>query len=151
MGVLSFGVCRSRPSSSSPSPPPTFPTRTASRFHAQTQKDDGLSRTFLEELEATWAVDPEHHFLTIIDEEWDEGDGVRVWATQDREHETDAGKSKTILHTPQNRVTTRASSTQGRGVERDTISSGLKRTERVQVVSAAVGPGVGARKGVWRV
>ncbi|KAJ7661279.1 hypothetical protein DFH06DRAFT_1129391 [Mycena polygramma] len=135
LGVLSFGVC------GSPSPPLT--SRTASRAFTRTHtaREDtglGLSRTFLEEVVWTWEKDSEHQFLTVIDEEWDEGeeDGVGIWA-QEREQDADTNMS-------------RSSRTSTRGVERDTISSGLKRTRRAEPPSASLIPTSGARRGVWR-
>ncbi|KAJ7661289.1 hypothetical protein DFH06DRAFT_1296614 [Mycena polygramma] len=145
MGVLSFG-CRGA---------------STSHCDAHPASRDGLSRTFLEEAAWTWAADPEHLRLTVISEEWDEGEEpkVSVWAGEDAECETDKrrGRSKSsrtriedTLHKAQNRTTTRDSSTHGHGVERDTISSGLKRTRRAQAASASVTPGGGAQRGVWR-
>ncbi|KAJ7661280.1 hypothetical protein DFH06DRAFT_1191941 [Mycena polygramma] len=114
LGVLSFGVCGVSPS----------PCRTRN----QGESHDGLSRTFLEETAWTWEKDPQHHLLGVIDEE---PHALHLAQEQDSEHDTKAGSSKSsrtrIRHTPPNRTTTRASSTRGQGVERDTISSGLKR------------------------
>ncbi|KAJ7656451.1 hypothetical protein DFH06DRAFT_471686 [Mycena polygramma] len=143
MGVLSFGVCGS---SSPPSFPPlphiaartASPSPSRSRSHAQTpthmEKDDGLSRTFLEEAAWTWARDPEHHYLTVINEEPGELYhylGLGAAHAQERERVVDVcgdtdtsrircgGKSRSA-----SKSMTRVF---GHGVDRDTISSGLKR------------------------
>ncbi|KAJ6506269.1 hypothetical protein C8R47DRAFT_112282 [Mycena vitilis] len=118
LGVLSFGFR----GSSSPSP-----CRTRKQAPIQ---DTGLSRTFLEELDATWAADPQHHLLTVIHEEWDEGEFPYAldWAGED------GGESGG-----------KTSRTRTRGVERDTISSRLKRKP------ASLVSGAGARPHrVWR-
>ncbi|KAJ7605834.1 hypothetical protein DFH06DRAFT_1252281 [Mycena polygramma] len=142
-GVLSFGVRDSHSFSGSPCNVSASPSHSSSRchspptprFHAQTQSY-GLSRTFLEELEATWAADPHHLGLGDIDEEpyvLDcAGEVVDICGDTD----TSGRKSRTHL------VLTR---THEHGVERDTISSGLKRKPASGV------PRQGARPHrVWR-
>ncbi|KAJ7605829.1 hypothetical protein DFH06DRAFT_1150311 [Mycena polygramma] len=135
MGVLSFGV-RGAGASSAPSSSPSS-CHSSSRIHAQTHTQAGndtglgLSRTFLEEAAWTWAQDPHHHGLGVIDEEWDEE--AHVWAgaqEQDAGHvgdicgETDTCGSKSKSKSGS---TSKSRTTTSRGVERDTISSGLKR------------------------
>ncbi|KAJ7661274.1 hypothetical protein DFH06DRAFT_1471805 [Mycena polygramma] len=153
MGVLSFGVCGSLSSPSSPSrasPPPTSrttsPSPSSSHRHSSprrhhSKRDTGLSRTFLEEAVWTWAADPQHRHLSAIDEEWDEGEGVRVWTGEDAEYVDICGHTSSSSRT-RNR---------GLGVDRDTISSGLKRTRRSQAASVNGISASGVRRGVWRV
>ncbi|KAJ7616684.1 hypothetical protein DFH06DRAFT_1483712 [Mycena polygramma] len=60
-GVISFGVCGASSSAA--------PCRTRN----EGASPDRLSRTFLEQLEAAWEKDPEHHYLGVINEAEDHG------------------------------------------------------------------------------
>ncbi|KAJ7661290.1 hypothetical protein DFH06DRAFT_1399061, partial [Mycena polygramma] len=154
MGVLSFGVCGSHSSSGSPYNAAASPSHSSSRchspptprLHAPTHPD-GLSRTFLEKLEATWAADPHHLGLGVIDEE----PYVLDCAGEDADHgislshserDTDESRSRSRGG---NKRKGKTRTTTSRGVDRDTISSGLKR-KPVSGITAR-----GARRGAWHV
>ncbi|KAJ6544429.1 hypothetical protein B0H19DRAFT_1076542 [Mycena capillaripes] len=120
----------------------------------------GLSRVFLEEAAWTWAADPDHHMLTVIDEMEEElEEAPHVWVCVEQEgaigkqgastnHESKTSSART-------RLRIRDLSTV------DTISSGLKRqnprTKALATVPAPRSPSVvpGARRAVshpvWRV
>ncbi|KAJ7661284.1 hypothetical protein DFH06DRAFT_1471807 [Mycena polygramma] len=150
LGVLSFGVCRagaptspSPPTSvsasssrtaSAPSSPPSSPSRASHwRTPMHPASHDRLSRTFLEEAAWTWAEDPEHHHLTVIEEAESE---TMVWVGA---REQDAEYRISLSHLEQEHVGDICgdkSGSKGRNessrtrhrIERDTISSGLKRS-----------------------
>ncbi|KAJ7661282.1 hypothetical protein DFH06DRAFT_1471806 [Mycena polygramma] len=126
MGLLSFGYRGASPS-------------TPSRCHTHT--DTGLSRTFLEELEATWAEDPQHLRLGVIDEEPEVSVGA---SAQDAENDVCARDTDKDANASRSRRDTNTNKSTSRRVERETISSGLKR-KPVSVI-----PARGARRGVWR-
>ncbi|KAJ6506263.1 hypothetical protein C8R47DRAFT_1101705 [Mycena vitilis] len=126
LGVLSFGVRGAHS-------PITSTSSSVCHTRRQGESRDGLPRTFLEDLEATWAALPEHHFLTVIDEEWEERDKPRVWTGAVVE---DEGKHIGDICGADTRPSNSSSRTRARGVERDTMSSGLKRKPASLIPSA---------------
>ncbi|KAF7332995.1 hypothetical protein MVEN_02405800 [Mycena venus] len=129
MGVVSFG-CDAAGHGGAPRP------------SGRDVKTGGLSRVFLEEAAWTWAADPHHRMLTIIqedEEELQEEEESQVWANFEREQEhvinqgtaisSRKSRSKTSVTRPV--IRTRDLSTV------DTISSGLKRRQNPRPKTSA--------------
>ncbi|KAK7053684.1 hypothetical protein R3P38DRAFT_3343181 [Favolaschia claudopus] len=115
MGVVSFGA-HAEPESSTSSPRRRAPDIL------------GLSRAFLEEAERTWAADPHHRMLSVIEEEeLEEGEGEEGVMVSPR-----VESRRSDVHTTKNKTKTKTT----RPIVRkrdlsalDTISSGLKRRQ----------------------
>ncbi|KAK7026539.1 hypothetical protein R3P38DRAFT_2942078 [Favolaschia claudopus] len=122
MGVVSFGAHAAESESSSSSPP-----------RRRVPDGHGLSRAFLEEAERTWAADPHHRMLSVIEEEEDVEEGEQIVVPPRGESRASERLGESV-HAARTENTTKLRTTRPVVRKRDlstldTISSGLKRRQ----------------------